>query len=128
MKFKSDQEALVLATLVVGPQHGYGIIKRLREGSNGLFEMNEGQLYPLLHKMQEKGWIVGQWETSESGPARKTYSLLEAGQKELEARKSQWSSFTDAVNGLMTSEDSRDKKSPLALPILKPLAVEVNHG
>jgi len=102
MRFKSDPEALVLGALVNGPQHGYGIVKTLREGSSGLFKLNEGQLYPLLHQMQERGWIVGEWETSDGGPARKTYTLLEEGQKELETRKEEWRKFSSAVGGILS--------------------------
>ena len=103
MRFKTDSEALVLGALVAGPQHGYGIVKQLREGSSGLFKLNEGQLYPMLHKMQKAGWISSEWETSDGGPARKTYTLLEEGTKELEARRAQWKEFSAAVGGLLLS-------------------------
>ncbi len=105
MGFRTDQAALVLGALVSGPQHGYGIVKILRDGSSGLFKMNEGQLYPLLHDMQERGWIKGEWETSETGPARKTYVLLEEGRKELISRQAQWRKFSEAVGRLLFSED-----------------------
>ena len=125
MRFKSDPEALVLAALVDGPQHGYGIVKRLHDGSSGLFKMNEGQLYPLLHKMQESGWIKGEWEISESGPARKTYVLLEEGHKELKARQVQWLRFAAAVGGFMQSESA---KEDLVTPKLGELKVEGSHA
>ena len=125
MRFKSDPEALVLAALVDGPQHGYGIVKRLHDGSSGLFKMNEGQLYPLLHKMQESGWIKGEWEISESGPARKTYVLLEEGHKELKARQVQWLRFAAAVGGVMQSESA---KEDLVTPKLGELKVEGSHA
>src|SRR5689334_889328 len=97
MPFKSDIEALILGALAEGPQHGYGIVKQLREGSEGLFKLNEGQLYPLLHRMQAQGWIAGEWETSESGPARKCYALQEPGRLELAARRKEWKKFSAAV-------------------------------
>ena len=101
MRFKTDSEALVLGALADGPQHGYGIVKTLSSGSSGLFKMNEGQLYPLLHRMQAKGWIKGEWETSDSGPARKTYVLLDEGKKELEKRRHEWQQFSSAVGGVL---------------------------
>ncbi len=64
--------------------------------------MNEGQLYPLLHKMQEQGWIKGEWETADLGPAKKTYVLLEEGRLEFQRRKAEWSKFVSAVNSVMT--------------------------
>jgi len=115
MGFKTDAEALVLGALVAGPRHGYGIVKSLREGSSGLFNMNEGQLYPLLQKMQERGWIKGEWEMSDSGPARKTYVLLEEGQKELANRREQWKRFSSAVGGLLLIDEQTGK-------------AEVSHG
>ena len=102
MRFKSDPEALILGSLVNGPQHGYGIVKTLRETSDGLFSMNEGQLYPLLHKMQEAGWIKGEWETEGSGPAKKTYLLLDEGRLELQKRRKEWEKFASAVGGILT--------------------------
>jgi PadR family transcriptional regulator PadR len=101
MKFKPDPEALVMGALANGPLHGYGIVKTLREDSQGIFKMNEGQLYPLLHKMQQEGWILGEWEAVDSGPARKTYTLLEEGKLELERRMQEWSRFSSAVGGLL---------------------------
>ncbi len=97
MRFKTDIEALILATLENGPKHGYAIVKTLRTQSDGLFKLNEGQLYPLLHSMQEKGLIRGEWETSETGPARKIYIILEAGNAELESRRSDWNEFAASV-------------------------------
>ena len=125
MRFKSDPEALVLGALVDGPQHGYGIVKRLHDGSSGLFKMNEGQLYPLLHKMQESGWIKGEWETSDSGPARKTYVLLEDGHKELKARQEQWRRFAAAVCGFMQTETAKEEKEASKLG---DLSTEVSHA
>jgi DNA-binding PadR family transcriptional regulator len=122
--FRTDQEALLLGALVAGPQHGYGIIKLLRDGSSGLFNMNEGQLYPLLHKMQEAGWIKGEWVTSDSGPAKKSYVLLEEGRKELGRRQAQWRRFSLAVGGLLFAEEDTTVKSQESLPG----ALEASHG
>jgi len=128
MAFKTDPEALVLGALVAGPQHGYGIVKTLRDGSSGLFNMNEGQLYPLLHKMQKHGWIKGEWETSESGPARKTYVLLEEGRKELERHKAHWLKFSSAVGGLLLAEEPKREESTTRIPGLLPNKGEVTCG
>jgi DNA-binding PadR family transcriptional regulator len=102
MKFKADPEALVMAALADGPQHGYGIIRVMRETSTGLFELNEGQLYPLLHKMQAKGWIAGEWQILEAGNPRKNYTLTESGLLELEKRRRDWETFTHAVSGVIS--------------------------
>lgn len=103
MKFRADSEALVLAALEAGPQHGYGIIRIMRDTSEGLFDINEGQLYPLLHKMQEKGWVVGEWYIQATGNPRKNYTLTETGQMELEKRRTEWSKFLSSVSNLILS-------------------------
>lgn len=103
MRFKADPEAMVLAALRGGPQHGYGIIRVMRESSSGVFDMNEGQLYPLLHKMQDKGWIIGEWQILDAGNPRKNYTLTEAGIKELEARRQDWAKFATAVSGVISA-------------------------
>lgn len=101
MRFKTDPEALILSVLADGPLHGYGIVKSIQEASEGLFKMAEGQLYPVLHRMQKRGWIRGEWETSEAGPARKAYHLLEAGRSELEVRRKEWQQFAKATGNVL---------------------------
>jgi DNA-binding PadR family transcriptional regulator len=101
MRYKADAEAMVLGALAQGPQHGYGLVKTIQEGSSGLFKMNEGQLYPLLHRMQKHGWIEGAWETPQAGPARKTYTLLKDGLRELEKRQEEWSRFSRAMSSVL---------------------------
>lgn len=99
MRFKSDPEALILGALTAGPLHGYGIVKALSEHSGGFFQMKEGQLYPLLHQLQDQGLIKGEWETPEGGPARKTYILLDPGREELARRMEEWQQFSGAIAG-----------------------------
>src|SRR5690348_11263039 len=101
MKFKTDMEALVLGALAEGPLHGYGIVKSIRDGSEAMFSLPESQLYPLLHRLQENGWIQGEWQPSESGPARKVYTLTEAGHAELAKRRAEFAKFTSTVGSLL---------------------------
>lgn len=101
MRFKTNPEALILGVLAGGPLHGYGIVKSIQEASEGLFKMAEGQLYPVLHRMQKRGWIRGEWETSETGPARKAYHLLDTGRRELEIRRNEWQQFAKATGKVL---------------------------
>ncbi|HWA83081.1 MAG TPA: helix-turn-helix transcriptional regulator [Fimbriimonadaceae bacterium] len=101
MRFKTDPEAMILGVLVDGPLHGYGIVKAIQEASDGLFKLAEGQLYPVLHGMQKRGWIQGEWEAFETGPARKAYRLLDAGRAELEARRAEWQRFAKAAGNVL---------------------------
>ena len=105
MRFKSDTEALVLGALSEGPLHGYAIVKTIRDNSGGMFNLPESQLYPLLHKMQAEEWIKGEWLTSESGPARKAYTLSEAGRTELARRQKDFAKFTSAVGALLLPKE-----------------------
>jgi PadR family transcriptional regulator PadR len=107
MRFKTDIEAVLLGALSDGPLHGYGIVKALRERSDGMFNLPESQLYPLLHRLQKAGWIRGEWQVSESGPARKTYTLLEEGRSELKRRKEDWQRFTTAVGALLATKEPK---------------------
>ena len=109
MRFRPDTEAMILGALANGPLHGYGIVKCLKENSDGLFKLNEGQLYPMLFKMQESGWIIGEWETEGSGPARKIYSLTVDGTNELQRKLSDWDRFSKAVQQtLLTKMEVRN--------------------
>ncbi|MFN8220888.1 MAG: helix-turn-helix transcriptional regulator [Fimbriimonadales bacterium] len=102
MVFRPDLKALVLAVLKTDPQHGYAIVKRIRESSSGAFRLGEGQLYPLLHRLEKTGLIVSEWETPESGPARKLYRLTDRGEEELARCREDWSRFVENVNSVMS--------------------------
>jgi PadR family transcriptional regulator, regulatory protein PadR len=105
LNFKTDSEALMLAALKDHPLHGYAIVKKIRESSDGLFKLSEGQLYPLLYRMQAKGWLSAEWVTDGAGPAKKCYSLLEQGEKELETRTADWNKFARAVSGILSLKE-----------------------
>jgi DNA-binding PadR family transcriptional regulator len=98
---------LVLGALADGPLHGYGIVKTIREGSEETISLPESQLYPLLHRMQAAGWIAGEWQTPDSGPARKTYTLTESGESELARRRKEWTRFAGAVGSLLAVKELR---------------------
>jgi DNA-binding PadR family transcriptional regulator len=97
MSYRTDTKALVLAVLADGPLHGYGITREIKKRSEETLKLGEGQLYPLLHALEEQGWIAGEWEMQEGDPPRKVYSLTDSGQAELEKRAKSWLSFANAV-------------------------------
>jgi DNA-binding PadR family transcriptional regulator len=92
-----------MGVLKNGPNHGYGIGKSIREISNDQLKLSEGQLYPILHELEEKGWISGDWEIGEGDPPRRIYALTEEGNKELQARTKKWAEFTGAVGLILNS-------------------------
>ncbi len=103
MKFRSDMEAMVLASLVDGPKHGYAIVKAVRTRSDDVFRLGEAQLYPVLHRMEESGWVTGVWEPVEGKPARKVYQLTDPGSKVLDQKRREWQEFSEAVGKLMVT-------------------------
>jgi PadR family transcriptional regulator PadR len=91
-----------MAVLLDGPSHGYGISKAIRERSGDALKLGEGQLYPILHELEEAGQVVAEWEMQEGDPPRRVYALTEAGKKELAKRAAKWAEFTAAVGSVLS--------------------------
>jgi PadR family transcriptional regulator PadR len=85
---------LALMTLrtieVLGPIHGYGIARRIEQGSQGVLELNQGTLYPMLLQLQQAGWIGSKWGVSDTGRRAKFYSITRAGKKRLAVETENW--------------------------------------
>lgn len=88
---------LILQILAREPVHGYGIAERLSQISQEVVRVNQGSLYPALHRLEQKGWLAGAWRASETGREAKFYSLTAAGRKQLTAEKESWKRLTTAV-------------------------------
>jgi PadR family transcriptional regulator PadR len=88
---------LVLKTLALGPLHGWGISKRIRQISEEALRINQGSLYPALYRLEDQGWIASEWGTSPEGRRVKFYSLTPAGERQLAAEQSNWRMFSQAV-------------------------------
>ena len=97
---KGHLDALLLATLTGGPRHGYAIKEALRQGSNGQFDLPTGTVYPALHRLERAGLIRGTW-SEVAGRQRRSYELTPAGHRALEAKRTDWRMFSDAVTGLL---------------------------
>lgn len=94
-------DLLVLKTLAPAPLHGYGIAQRILITSREVLDVQQGSLYPALHRMEEGGWISAEWVSSDAGRRVRAYSLTRAGRKELEDAARRWSSVTSAVNRVL---------------------------
>jgi len=92
---------LVLAILSEKPFYGYELIKTLKQRSNDTFDMKEGTLYPILHKLENDG-LVASANQEVSGRVRKVYSITEKGSRVLEKEKQEWNVFSSAVNQVLT--------------------------
>jgi len=89
-------DLLILRTLALGPQHGWGISERVQMSSDVLC-IQQGSLYPALHRLERRGWIKPRWGTSENNRRAKFYELTKDGRKQLEAEKDSWNKLTAAV-------------------------------
>lgn len=89
-------ELLVLKALAWGPRHGYGIMGWIQESSGGL-DLEEGALYPALHRMEERGWLASEWGRSESNRRAKFYRLTARGRRQLGAKTSEWNRHVEAI-------------------------------
>ena len=90
-------DMLVLQILSLEPAHGYGIAQRLEQISKSVVHVNQGSLYPALHRLEQKGWLRAEWKQSETGREAKFYSLTRSGQKQLRVEKDSWARLTGAV-------------------------------
>jgi len=98
-------ELLVLKRLSGGPMHGYGIARWIETATNDVLRVEEGSLYPALYRMIRKGWIKGEWGTSENNRRAKFYRLTKAGERELEQQANGWVRLSQAVSRAVTSTD-----------------------
>jgi DNA-binding PadR family transcriptional regulator len=98
---KGSTATVVLAILSEGPLHGYQIAKELRRRSGDALELGQGVLYPILHRLEDRGLIAGEWETSTGTPSRKSYGITEHGRAELAARRKEWAAFSRAVGKVL---------------------------
>jgi DNA-binding PadR family transcriptional regulator len=97
-------ETLALAALERGEAHGFEILRRLRERGQGILELKEGTLYPALYRLEDAGYIRGEWEDNEQrhrGPRRRIYHLTKKGRKELAVRRGEWGAFVRVVGDIV---------------------------
>jgi PadR family transcriptional regulator, regulatory protein PadR len=88
----------ILALLAEQPLHGYEISKRIVMQSGGVLQFNLASLYPLLYRMEKRGWVKGKWEEAKSGRQRRYYRLTLKGRKQLEPLRAEWSLFFHALD------------------------------
>lgn len=99
--FTGTLDLLILRTLARGPLHGYGIGRSIRDTSSGVLDVEEGALYPALHRLEEKAWLEAEWGKTDTGRRAKFYRLTAEGREHLEAEEKRWTEFTDAVGAVL---------------------------
>jgi PadR family transcriptional regulator PadR len=90
-------DMLILQILSLEPAHGYAIAQRIQQVSRQAVQVNQGSLYPALHRLEQRRWLQSQWRPSETGREAKFYSLTPAGQKQLAVEKESWDRLAAAV-------------------------------
>jgi transcriptional regulator len=96
-------DLLILKTLGLEPMHGWGIAERIRQISNEVLQVNQGALYPALHRLEQQGWIRAEWGESENNRRAKFYSLTRAGRKYLDQEEANWIRLSSAINLVLGS-------------------------
>lgn len=101
--FQGTLDLLILRTLRWGAMHGYAIAKFIEQTSGDEFRIDHGSLYPALQRLQQEGWIRGEWGTTNTGRKAKFYKLTASGRRQLLAEESRWQRFTSAIAGILGS-------------------------
>jgi PadR family transcriptional regulator PadR len=91
-------DLLILKTISLEPMHGWAIAKRIQQISGEVLQVQQGSLYPALHRLEQQGWIRAKWAESETGRQAKFYTLTATGRKQMEHESANWSRLSEAIN------------------------------
>ena len=90
-------DLLILRTIALGPQHGWAISQRIQQVSSDVLQVQQGSLYPALHRLERRGWIESSWDVSDNNRRAKYYQLTRAGRRQLETETKTWQKLVAAV-------------------------------
>lgn len=99
-------DLLILKTLSLEPKHGWAIAKRIQQISREVLQVQQGSLYPALHRLEQKGWIKAKWKNTETGREAKFYSLTSTGRAQLEKEAANWSRLSAAIDLVVEESQS----------------------
>jgi transcriptional regulator len=91
-------DLLILKTIALEPKHGWAIAKRIQQVSCDSLQVQQGSLYPALHRLEQQGWIKAEWRATETGRMAKFYTLTRAGRRQLEKELANWTRLSRAIN------------------------------
>jgi PadR family transcriptional regulator, regulatory protein PadR len=94
-------DLLILQVVALGPIHGYAIAQRLQQVSRDVLQVQQGSLYPALHRLENKGYLKAEWNESDTGREAKFYSLTAKGRRQLKAETANWTRLTEAVASVL---------------------------
>lgn len=102
---KGTLDMLILKVVALGPIHGYAIAQRIQQISRDFFQLQQGSLYPALHRLEDRGWLKAEWKASDTGREAKFYALTPKGRKQLDVEVKNWEQLTDAVALILRTAD-----------------------
>jgi len=100
-------DLLLLKALSWGPLHGLGVVRWIERTTHQRLQIEEGALYPALHRLEERGWLEAEWGYTEKGRRAKYYQLTAAGRRQLGAEVSKWSRYSEAMRLVLTAESAQ---------------------
>jgi transcriptional regulator len=98
-------DLLILKSLALGPMHGYGVSLRIAQLSGEGLQVQQGSLYPALHRLEQQGWIASEWGISDNNRKAKFYSLTEAGRGQLAVETDNWTRFATAIGSVLSTQE-----------------------
>ena len=98
-------DMLILKIVALGPIHGYGIAQRIRQISKAVLQVQQGSLYPALHRLEKRGWLSAEWGEAETGREAKFYSVTKLGRKQLAAEAENWDRLSEAVSLILRTAE-----------------------
>jgi transcriptional regulator len=99
-------DLLLLKILALEPLHGWAISQRLKQVSSDVLQVSDGSLYPALHKLEQEGWIIAEWKTSDLGRRAKFYSLTRLGRRQLARESANWDRLSSAISSVVRLQES----------------------
>jgi PadR family transcriptional regulator, regulatory protein PadR len=102
---KGTLDMLILKVVALGPIHGYAIAQRIQQISKDLFQIQQGSLYPALHRLEDRSWLQAEWKQTETGREAKFYTLTRQGRKQLQAEVKNWELISDAVGMILSTAE-----------------------
>jgi transcriptional regulator len=98
-------DMLILKVVALGPAHGYAIAQRLQQMSRDVLQVQQGSLYPALHRLEKRGWVRAEWAASDTGRDARFYTLTRVGRKQLEEQSENWDRLSAAISTILRTAE-----------------------
>ena len=98
-------DMLILKVVALGPTHGYAIAQRLQQMSRDVLQVQQGSLYPALHRLEKRGWVRAEWAASDTGRDARFYTLTRTGRKQLEEQSENWDRLSGAISTILRTAE-----------------------